>query len=324
MNKKKALILGISGQDGAFLAEFLVKQGYDVVGTSRDAQTTPFNNLQRLGLLDRVQLRSLSLLDFRSMVELLRSERPSEIYNLAGQTSVGLSFDQPIETLESVTTGTLTLLEAIRLSNLPVRLYNAGSGEVFGDTGDKPANEQSVFKPRSPYGIAKASAFWYVANYRESYNMHASTGILFNHESNFRPARFVTQKIIRAACDIHLKKTGRLKLGNIDIARDWGWAPEYVQAMWKMLQLDTPQDFVIATGKTSTLEQFIDCAFGYFGLRWQDWVDLDASFRRPSDIKCSSANPNKANHVLGWRAGLQMKDVVRMMIEAHLADLKIR
>ena len=320
MNKKKALVLGVSGQDGAYLAEFLVKKGYHVIGSSRDSQTGRFNNLKKLGIEQAVQVESLSLLDFRSIVNIIRSEQPDEIYNLAGQTSVGLSFDQPIETLESVALGTLTLLEAIRLSDLPIRFYNAGSGEVFGDTLGVPVTEQSVFKPRSPYGIAKASAFWYVANYRDSYQMHASTGILFNHESPLRPVRFVTQKIIRGAIQCARDKNSRLRLGNIGISRDWGWAPEYVQAMWQMLQLEKPEDFVIATGRTVSLEYFIDCAFKHCGLDWREWVDIDGSFTRPSDIKSGQANPAKAQELLGWKAHTSVEQVISLMISAALED----
>lgn len=321
MNKKSALILGVAGQDGAYLAQFLLDKGYHVIGTSRDAQAAHFQNLKKLKIDQEVQLESLSLLDFRTIVNLLKSEQPCEVYNLAGQTSVGLSFDQPIETLESVTMGTLTLLEAIRLSDLPIRFYNAGSGEVFGDTQGQPATEQSLFKPRSPYGVAKASAFWCVANYREAYRMHASTGILFNHESPFRPARFVTQKIIRGACECARTRKGKLRLGNIDIARDWGWAPEYVQAMWKMLQLEQAQDFVIATGKTVTLEYFIDVAFRQFNLDWRDWVELDNKFARPTDIRHGSADPAKAAQVLGWRAELQVEQVIERMVRAVQDEL---
>lgn len=321
MSQKTALVLGVSGQDGAYLAEFLLKQGYHVVGTSRDAQSASLGKLAKLGILGDVQVESLALCDFRSVVALLQATKPAEVYNLAGQTSVGLSFEQPIETLESVTTGTLTLLEAIRLSDPRIRFYNAGSGEVFGDTADQPATEASIFKPKSPYGIAKASAYWYVANYRESYGLHASTGVLFNHESPLRPARFVTQKIIRGACECARTRQGKLKLGNIDIARDWGWAPEYVQAMWKMLQLPAAEDFVIATGRTVTLEYFVQTAFAQVGLDWREWVECDARFTRPSDIACGSANPAKAERVLGWKAQLQVEQVIANMIEAVQAEL---
>jgi len=320
MNKKKALVLGVSGQDGAYLAQFLLDKGYHIVGSSRDSQAGQFNNLKKLGIDQDVQVESLSLLDFRSIVDLIRSEQPDEIYNLAGQTSVGLSFDQPIETLESVALGTLTLLEAIRLSDLPIRFYNAGSGEVFGDTLGIPATEQSVFKPRSPYGIAKASAFWYVVNYRDSYQMHSSTGILFNHESPLRPVRFVTQKIIRGAIQCARDKKTRLRLGNIDIFRDWGWAPEYVQAMWRMLQLEKPEDFVIATGRTVSLEFFIDCAFKHCGLDWREWVDIDSGLTRPSDIKSGQANPEKAGRLLGWKAQTSVEQVISLMIAAAVED----
>ena len=315
---KRALICGISGQDGAYLAQLLLNQGYDVYGGSRDAQMSSFRNLTRLGIREKVSLVSVNINDFRSVLQTLLKIKPDELYNLAGQSSVGLSFEQPVETLESISVGTLNLLEAIRFSELPVRFYNAGSSECFGDTGSLAADELTPFRPRSPYGVAKAAAFWQVANYREAYQLQASTGILFNHESPLRPERFVTQKIVCAACRIANGSQETLTLGNIDIARDWGWAPDYVEAMWKMLQHPQPDDYVIATGTTSKLRDFIRVVFETVGLDWQQYVRTDASFFRPTDIAEGHANPAKAAAQLGWVAGHTMPDVARKMVEEQI------
>ena len=313
---RKALICGVSGQDGAYLSRFLLGKGYDVHGTARDAQMSSFSNLGKLDILDQITLHSMALNDFRSVLQVLTNVQPDEIYNLAGQSSVGLSFDQPVETLESISVGTLNLLEAIRFMKSPTRLYNAGSSECFGNTDGQPADENTPFRPRSPYAVAKATAFWEIANYREAYNLYASTGILFNHESPLRPERFVTQKIVRSACRIAQGAAEKLRLGNIEIARDWGWAPEYVEAMWMILQQEKADDFVIATGETSRLEDFVAEVFRCVGLDWRDHVESDASLLRPSEIMVSRANPGKSAQVLGWQATYAMKDVVRMMVES--------
>jgi GDPmannose 4,6-dehydratase len=315
--KRKALICGISGQDGAYLTKLLLDKGYDVFGTSRDAQISTFANLERLKIRKRVKLESMALNDFRSVIQVLMKVRPDEVYNLAGQSSVGLSFQQPVETLESVSVGTLNLLEAIRFSALPVKFYNAGSSECFGDTSGVPADENTQFRPRSPYAVSKAAAFWEVANYREAYGLFACSGILFNHESPLRPARFVTKKIVTSACKIAAGKEERLLLGNVHISRDWGWAPEYVEAMWMILQLDKPEDFVIATGESHSLEEFVNAAFAEAGLDWREHVDIDPSLMRPSDLSMSLANPAKAKAILGWQAKSRMKDVIRKMVEAE-------
>lgn len=314
---KRALICGISGQDGAYLARLLLEKGYEVFGTARDAQMAPFDNLRSLGIRDRITVASMALNDFRSVLQVLVRSKPDEIYNLAGQSSVGLSFDQPVETLESISVGTLNLLEAIRFTERPIRLYNAGSGESFGDTGGNAADEGTPFRPRSPYAVAKATAFWEVANYRDAYGLFACTGILFNHESPLRPERFVTRKIVRAAARIAAGSAERLHLGNIGISRDWGWAPEYVQAMWQMMQQPAPDDFVIATGESHSLEEFVAQAFEAHSLSWRDHVVVDPSLFRPSDILSNRGNPAKAERILGWKAGHGMRDVVRMMIAAE-------
>ncbi len=318
-SNKTALICGVSGQDGAYLAQLLLERGYLVHGASRDAQATSFRNLRKLGLLDSVRLESLTITDFRSVLQALHRVRPDEVYNLAGQSSVALSFDQPVETLESISVGTLNLLEAIRFTERPIRLYNAGSGECFGDTRE-PADESTAFRPRSPYAVAKSAAHWEVANYADAYGLYACTGILFNHESPLRAERFVTKKIVAAACRISLGSAERLRLGDLNVQRDWGWAPEYVEAMWKMLQQDSPATYVIATGKSHTLEQFAACAFAEVGLDWHDHVDIDQRLFRPADITFASANPSLARERLGWEAEAQMPDVVRMMMAAELSE----
>lgn len=318
---KKALICGISGQDGAYLAQLLLSKGYEVIGTSRDAQVSNFHNLVRLGILNQVRLESMALNDFRSVLQVIVSLAPDEIYNLAGQTSVGISFQQPVETMESITLGTLNLLEAIRFSGKPIRFYNAGSSECFGEDQGFPADETTAFRPRSPYAVAKSAAFWEVVNYREAYGLFASSGILFNHESPLRPERFVTKKIVAAAFRIGHGSKEKLRLGNLLIQRDWGWAPEYVDAMWRMLQHDQPDDFIVATGYTNTLENFTAMAFGYFNLDWKEYVVIDKSLLRPTDLKVGRANPTKVAKVLDWRATYQMNDVVRMMIESEIQML---
>jgi GDPmannose 4,6-dehydratase len=314
---KIALICGVSGQDGAYLAKLLLEKGYLVCGTSRDAQISSFRNLLRLGIREQIKYESLVPTDFRSVLQVISKIQPDEIYNLAGQTSVGLSFDQPVETLESIATGTLNFLEAIRFINAPIKFYNAASSESFGDIGDRPADENTSFHPRSPYAVAKSTAFWQVANYREAYDLFACSGILFNHESPLRPQRFVTQKIIDAVCRIAKGSKEQLHLGNMSVIRDWGWAPEYVEAMYLMMQQEQPDDFIVATGHSYSLEQFVAEAFKYVGLDWQDRVTTDASLLRPTDLAISKSNPQKAKEKLNWSAKYKMPDVVKMMIDAY-------
>jgi GDPmannose 4,6-dehydratase len=248
--------------------------------------------------------------------------QPDEIYNLAGQSSVGLSFQQPVETLESIAQGTLNLLEAIRFTGQPIKFYNAGSSECFGDTATAPADENTPFRPRSPYAVAKAAAFWEVANYREAYGLYACSGILFNHESPLRHERFVTRKIVAAAVRIASGSTEKLHLGNVSVQRDWGWAPEYVRAMWLMLRQPKPDDYVIATGESHKLEEFVEAAFGCVGLNWRDYVIIDPGLLRPTDISVGRANPARAWEDLKWQSRYRMPDVVRMMVEAELGREK--
>jgi GDPmannose 4,6-dehydratase len=311
---KTALICGISGQDGSYLAKLLLSKGYTVHGTSRDSQMSPFRNLQTLSIKSLVYLESMAINDFRSVIQVITKVQPDEIYNLAGQTSVGLSFEQPVETLESITLGTLNIIEAIRFIGRPVKFYNAASSEVFGDTKGLAADESTPFSPRSPYAVAKAAAFWEVANYREAYGIYACSGILFNHDSPLRPERFVTQKIVTAACLIAEGKQEKLELGNIEIQRDWGWAPDYVEAMYLMLQQNEPDDYVIATGESHKLEVFISLTFEMLDLNWQDYVIFNNSLLRPTDISISRGNPEKAAKKLSWRSRHKIKDIIRMMI----------
>jgi GDPmannose 4,6-dehydratase len=316
---KTALICGVSGQDGPYLARFLLEKGYHVVGTSRDAQISSFANLIRLDIRDKIHVESATLNDFRSVLRVLDKVRPDEIYNLAGQSSVALSFEQPVETMESIVIASINLVEAIRFMGRPIRLYNACSSETFGEVGDTAADETTPFRPRSPYGVARAASFWQVANYRQAYGLFACSGILFNHESPLRPERFVTKKIIAAACRIAAGSKEKLKLGDLSIRRDWGWAPEYVEAMWAILQQERPDDFIIATGETNSLQDFVAASFAELDLDWRAHVETDSGLLRRTDIAVGRANPEKARRVLGWQASRRMRDVVRLMVEDERA-----
>jgi GDPmannose 4,6-dehydratase len=318
----KALICGASGQDGSYLAELLLGKGYEVFGTSRDAQAAWFGNHTRLGIAGRVKLESMATHDFRSVLQVLRRVEPDEIYNLSGQSSVGLSFEQPVETLDSNIVGTLNLLESIRFLGRPVRFYNAGSGECFGDSAAGGAVETDPFRPRSPYAVAKAATYWLVANYREAYSLHASTGILFNHESPLRPLRFVTRKVVATACRIARGSGEQLTLGNLEVRRDWGWAPEYVDAMWRMLQQERAEDYIIATGESYSLQDFVQQAFRQVNLDWRDHTVISQSLYRPADISEGRGNADKAASDLGWRAEKRMPQVVAAMVQAEMELLR--
>lgn len=318
---KRALIIGISGQDGAYLSRLLLDKGYEVHGTSRDSERTSFWRLEALGVLNRVRLHSMALTEFHNVIQKMVQVEPDEVYNLAGQSSVGLSFEQPFETLTSISLGTLNILEAIRFFGKQVRLYNAGSSESFGDVGTGPAGIDTPFNPRSPYAVAKAAAFWEVANYREAYGLHACSGVLFNHESPLRASRFVTKKIVSAACRVSAGSDEVLKLGNIEVKRDWGWAPEYVEAMWLMLQQDAPRDYVIATGKQFSLQDFVREAFKCVNLSWEDHVRIDSGLLRPTDIEMNMGDASLAKRDMGWEAKFDMYDVVRMMVHAERQGL---
>jgi len=314
---KKALIIGVSGQDGAYLARLLLEKRYRVYGTSRDHEMTSFVNLEKLGVKNKVTLCSMTASDFRSVLTTLQEVEPDEIYNLAGQSSVGLSFSYPVETFESISVGTIHLLECLRILKRKVRFYNAGSSEVFANT-ITPACEQTSFQPRSPYATAKAAAHYAVANYREAYGLFACTGILFNHESPLRPARFVTQKIISTALRIASGSKERLELGNLAIHRDWGWAPEYVEAMWRILQHSKPEDFIIATGKMYSLEEFVKKTFDHLGLKSEDYLDVNNSLLRPSDIEKSVGDPGKAASLLGWKAEVTLDEIISRMLQEQV------
>jgi GDPmannose 4,6-dehydratase len=312
---KIALVCGVSGQDGAYLAKLLLEKGYEVWGSSRDAQGSLFGNLITLGIKSQVKYLSMIPEDFRSVFMAIKKSNADEVYYLAGQSSVGLSFEQPAETIQSISIGTLNILEACRMADREIKLYHAGSSECFGDTNGLAANESTVFHPRSPYAVAKTSAYWLVDNYREAYNLWACTGILFNHESPLRPNRFVTQKIISTAKRIKNGSNEKLVLGKIDIARDWGWAPEYVEAMWLMLQQNKPEDYVIATGETNTLEYFVQYTFEKLGLDYKDYLTQDQSFIRPTDLQIGKADPSKAKNLLNWESKYKMKNVIDFMLE---------
>lgn len=314
---KRALITGISGQDGSYLAQLLLSKGYIVIGTSRDASISRFDALHKLGVTEQIKFISMAPNDFKSTLTAISQTRPDEIYHLAGQTSVGLSFEQPSETIESITIGTLNILESIKFLGINTKFYHASSSECFGHTDGLPADELTPFKPLSPYAVAKSAAHWLVKNYREANNVFAVNGILFNHESPLRPSRFVTQKVIHAAAKIAAGSDEKLHLGDLSIVRDWGWAPEYVEAMWRILQAKEPDDFVIATGKAHSLQEFVAESFNHFGLDWKEYVVQDKHFMRPNEILWSQGNPTKAHKILGWKAALGMQEIIGMMAEAH-------
>jgi len=314
--KKTALIFGISGQDGAYLAHMLLSKGYSVHGASRDAEAPHFGSLDRLGVKDKVKLHSASLSDFRSTLSILTMVKPDEIYNLAGQSSVALSFDQPVETFESITVGTLNILECIRYVKQPLRMLNAVSTECFGDTHEA-ATEQTAFRPRSPYAMAKSAAFWAVKTYREAYGLEVCSGILSNHESPIRPERFVCRKIVAAAVRIANGSGEKLALGNVSIQRDWGLASEYVDAMWRILQQKTVEDFVVATGATCTLKEFIDAAFASVGLDANEHIILSESLLRPLDISVSRLDAHKAEEALGWKAQYKGPRLVEVLVDCE-------
>jgi GDPmannose 4,6-dehydratase len=311
---KKAIISGVSGQDGAYLARLLLSKGYTVIGTSRDAEANSFLNLEKLGIQSQVLLISMNLCDFYNVLQVITKHEPDEIYNLGGLTSVALSFTQPIEAMQSISGGIQNILEAVRITNKKIRVYNAGSSESYGDTGKDPAKEGDALSPRSPYAIAKAAAIWQVANYREAYNLFACTGLLFNHESPLRQQNFITSKIINNVKQIRYGNISSISVGNLDIIRDWGWAPEYVEAMWMMMQMPSPDDYVIATGVSHSLKNFIKKVFEINGLDWEKYVKVDNNLYRPLDITISRANPEKARKKLGWQAKVNFDQVIESMV----------
>jgi len=315
MKNKIAIIFGVTGQDGPYLAELLLEKGYDVWGTSRDASKSKLTNLKKLGIDKKINLVNVLNDDFQKLSNLISELLPDEIYYLAGQSSVGLSFLEPKETISSNVLGILNVLEICRLISKKIRIYYAGSSECFGDTAGIAATEETNFHPQSPYAVSKTSAFWLVDNYRNAYDMFICYGILFNHESPFRSQRFVTQKIISTALRISKGSQEKLELGRLDISRDWGWAQEYIEAMWLMLQQDSAEDFIIATGETNSLEQFVGESFNQLGLDWKNHVVINKDLIRPSEISISKANPIKALKKLGWKAKYKMADVVKMLLK---------
>jgi len=320
---KVALICGISGQDGAYLAKHLLSLGYEVCGTSRNVQTSSLENLKQLGIFDHVRMLSLNPLDPKAVEDVLAQVRPGYVYNLAGQTSVGLSFQRPLETIEGIALGTLNLLEGLRLSGMDAKVFNAGSVETFGETNGLTADERTPLSPSSPYAIAKAAAYWTSSTYRKAYGMFVCTGILSNHESPIRPPRFVTRKIVNAVARISLGSKEKLNLGNVSAERDWGWASEYMDAAVRILQNSTPDDYIIATGETRSLLDFVQIAFSTADLNWVDHVVISEELKRPTDVARISVDPSKAKLELGWQATIKMKDVVRMMLHAEIDSLRI-
>lgn len=315
---KKALIFGVSGQDGAYLAKLLIEKKYQVYGISRSSLDTSFINLKILDIFNYIDLLNLDICNYNSVFNVINTIKPDEIYNLAGQSSVGISFEQPIETIESIINGTLNILESIRQSKLDIKFFNAGSGECFGNLGSVSATEESLFNPISPYGVAKESSFNILNLYRSSYNIFSVTGILFNHESPLRTEKFVTKKIISTACRIYNGSNEKLYLGNIDISRDWGWAPEFVEAMWLMLQSQKPTDYIIATGESRTLKEFVKITFEILNLNYIDHISVNKDLLRPSDTLYVSANPNKILNNLGWKAKFKLEDIINEMITFEL------
>jgi GDPmannose 4,6-dehydratase len=310
---KTALICGVTGQDGAYLAHHLLGLGYRVVGTSRDDQMADRSRLDRLGIAEDLELVSLAPNDFRSVLKVVSTIQPQQIYNLAGQTSVGLSFDQPVECMESISVATLNLLEVIRFLGGGIRFFSAGSSECFGDTGQMPATEATPMRPGSPYAVAKASAYWQVVTYREAYGMFACTGILANHESPLRPKRFVTQKIIDGVRAIKAGRQTAIQLGNLDIWRDWGWAPDYVQAMQLMLHANHPSDFLIASGTTTSLRQFVQEAFTAAELDIAEHLESIEALKRPADLNFSAMDPTRIQTELGWSSKRPIQEIVEKM-----------
>src|SRR6201996_9099192 len=314
MSKRRALITGVTGQDGSYLAELLLEQGYEVHGMVRRASTEKFDRIDHLR--DRIRLHQGDLLDHRSLVDTLRASNPSEIYNLAAMSFVATSWVQPTLTAEFTGTGVVRLLEAMRETCPDARFYQASSSEMFGKVREVPQTEMTPFHPRSPYGVAKVYGHFITVNYRESYDLHATSGILFNHESERRGLEFVTRKITWHAAAIRLGLRNTIKLGNLDSERDWGYAKDYVKAMWLMLQQDTPEDFVIATGETHTVRRCLEIAFDQAGVEIGDHVQIDDSLRRPAEVDQLIGDPSKAERILGWKPETSFEELIRLMVDA--------
>jgi GDPmannose 4,6-dehydratase len=317
---KKALITGITGQDGSYLAELLLAKGYEVIGLHRRSSTVTFDRISHI--TDRLTLIAADLLDEGSMIRVLRDHHPDEVYNLAAQSFVQTSFAQPTLTGEVTALGVTRLLDAILLVDPTIRFYQASSSEMFGKVLEVPQVETTPFYPRSPYGVAKVYGHWMTVNYRESYNMHASSGILFNHESPRRGLEFVTRKVTFSAAAIKLGLQKKVSLGNLDAQRDWGYAADYVQAMWLMLQQDEPGDYVVATGETHPVRELCQIAFDQVGLNWEDHVEIDPQFMRPAEVDLLIGDPAKAREKLGWKPQVGFDELIRMMVDSDLEALK--
>ena len=318
----KALITGITGQDGSYLAELLLSKGYEVVGVVRRTSHHSYERIEHL--LDRIEVVAADLLDQHSLTVVLQDTQPDEVYNLAAQSYVPTSWTQPVLTGEFTALGVTRILEAIRLVHPAARFYQASSSEMFGRVAETPQRETTSFYPRSPYGVAKVYGHWITVNYRESYNLYAVSGILFNHESPRRGIEFVTRKVTDAVARIKLGRARELRLGNLDARRDWGFAGDYVDAMWRMLQQPTPQDYVIGTGQAHSVRELVEAAFGHVGLDWQDYVVRDPKFMRPAEVDVLLADPTKARKELGWTPKVGFRELVAMMVDADLERLRER
>lgn len=316
----KALITGITGQDGSYLAEFLLARGYDVVGMVRRTSTINFHRIAHIQ--NQITIVNGDLLDGVSLIHMLEEHQPDEVYNLAAQSFVPTSWNQPVFTGEATALGVTRILDAIRIVNPKIRFYQASSSEMFGKVVEVPQKETTPFYPRSPYGVAKVYGHWITINYRESYDLHATSGILFNHESPRRGLEFVTRKITHHVAKIKLGLTNELRLGNLDARRDWGFAGDYVEAMWLMLQQDKADDFVIATGDTQSVGEFVRIAFEHVDLDWKEFVVQDERFMRPAEVDLLVGDPSKAGRDLGWEPQVSFKELVKMMVDADIALLK--
>ncbi|MGC8626425.1 MAG: GDP-mannose 4,6-dehydratase [Acidimicrobiales bacterium] len=314
-----ALITGITGQDGSYLAELLLSKGYEVVGMHRRSSTVTFERIAHL--VDKITLVAADLLDEASLVRVLREHRPSEVYNLAAQSFVMTSFAQPVLTGEVTGLGVIRLLDAILMVDPSIRFYQASTSEMFGKVAESPQNERTPFHPRSPYGVAKVYGHWATVNYRESYDMYTSSGILFNHESPRRGLEFVTRKVTNAVARIKLGLADHVDLGNLDSRRDWGYAPDYVRAMWMMLQQDKPDDYVVATGETHSVREFCELAFGHAGLDWEKYVRVDQRHFRPAEVDLLMGDPSHAHNALGWKPEVSFEELVRLMVDADVQAL---
>jgi GDPmannose 4,6-dehydratase len=317
---RRALITGVTGQDGSYLAEFLLEKGYDVIGMVRRSSTLNFERVAHIQ--DRITLVPGEMLDEMSIINVLKEWAPDEVYNLAAQSFVQTSFSQPVFTGEATALGVTRVLDAIRFVNPEIRFYQASSSEMFGKVAEVPQTELTPFHPRSPYGVAKVYGHWIAVNYRESYGLHASSGILFNHESPRRGLEFVTRKVTNAAARIAIGHERELRLGNLDAVRDWGFAGDYVRAMWQMLQQDTADDFVIATGETHSVRELCALAFSHVGLNWEDHVVVDEKFFRPAEVDALVGDSTKARNILGWKPEVDFAGLVAMMVDADLATLR--